>query len=215
MRVPARDELARLHGLAVLDAERGAVRHLVALALAAELVGHGELAGTRRRDPVALLLVRHGLHVDEADRARALDLDAVHRGRARRRAADVERTHRELRAGLADRLRRDDADGLAAVDAMTARQVAAVALRANAVLRRAGDRRAHEHLIDRVLLELLDGALVEQRAGLEHDLVGARRQARRRRPRGRARARAAARRCRRPRRAASSAGPGWCRSRAP
>jgi hypothetical protein len=30
-----------------------------------------------------------------------------------RRAADVEGTHGELRAGLADRLRRDDADGLA------------------------------------------------------------------------------------------------------
>ena len=154
MRVPARDELARLHGLAVFDAERRAVRHFVPFALAAELVGDGKLAGTRRRDAVALLLVRHGLHVDEADRARALDLDAVHGGRARRRAADVERAHRELRAGLADRLRRNDADGLATVDAMTARQVAAVALRANAVLRLAGDRRAHEHLIDRVRFEL-------------------------------------------------------------
>ena len=31
---------------------------------------------------------------------------------ARRRAADVERPHRQLRAGLANRLRRDDADRL-------------------------------------------------------------------------------------------------------
>src|SRR5688572_2602697 len=106
---------------------------------------------------MALLLVRHRLHVDEADRAGALDLDAVHGSGPRGRAADMERAHRELRAGLADRLRRNDADGLAAIHAVAARQVAAVALRADTVLRLAGDRRAHEHLVDRVLLEHLDG----------------------------------------------------------
>ena len=169
-----RHELARLNAFAVLDTERRAVRHLVSLALAAELVDDGELARARGRDAVALLLVRHGLDVDETDRAGALDLDAVDGSRARCRAADVERAHRELRARLADRLRRDDADGFAAVHAMTARQVAAVALRADAVLRLAGDRRTHEHLVDRVLLEHLDGALVEQRARLENNLVGAR-----------------------------------------
>ena len=44
-------------------------------------------------------------------------------------ATDVERTHRELRARLADRLRGDDADRLADVDHVPARQVAAVARR--------------------------------------------------------------------------------------
>ena len=49
---------------------------------------------------------------------------------ARRRAADVERPHRQLRARLADRLRRDDADRLAELDHLAGREVAAVALRA-------------------------------------------------------------------------------------
>ena len=47
---------------------------------------------------------------------------------ARRRAADVEGPHRQLRAGLANRLRRDDADGLAELDRLAGREVAAVAL---------------------------------------------------------------------------------------
>ena len=46
---------------------------------------------------------------------------------ARRRTTDVERTHRELRARLADGLRRDDADRFADVDHVAAREVAAVA----------------------------------------------------------------------------------------
>src|SRR5690606_5879970 len=124
----------RLHGLAVLRTERRTVRHLVALALAAELVDDGELARARRRDAMTLLRVRHGLDVDVADRARALDLDAVYGSGPRSGATDVERAHRELRARLADRLRRDDADGLAAIHAMTASEVAAVTLRADAVL---------------------------------------------------------------------------------
>ena len=53
-------------------------------------------------------------------------------------AADVERPHRQLRAGLADRLRGDDADRLADVDHVPARQVAAVAQRRRC---RAGSRR--------------------------------------------------------------------------
>ena len=50
-----------------------------------------------------------------------------------RRAADVERTHRELRAGLTDRLGGDDADRLADVDRRTAGKIAPVALGAHAV----------------------------------------------------------------------------------
>ena len=52
----------------------------------------------------------------------------------RRRAADVERAHRQLRAGLADGLGGDDADGLAELDHAAGGQIAAVAMDANAVL---------------------------------------------------------------------------------
>ena len=55
-------------------------------------------------------------------------------------AAGVERPHRQLRARLADRLGRDDADRLADVDEVAGGQVAAVAHPAHAVARGAGER---------------------------------------------------------------------------
>jgi hypothetical protein len=86
----------------------------------------------------------------------------------------VERAHRQLRARLADRLRRDDADRLADVDPVAAREIAPVALRADAIARLAGDRRAHQHLVDAGLLEHAHAFLVEQRAGFDQHFVGAR-----------------------------------------
>jgi hypothetical protein len=58
-----------------------------------------------------------------------------------RRAADVEGPHRQLGAGLADRLRRDDADGFADVNRGTAGEIAPVALAADALIRLANQRR--------------------------------------------------------------------------
>ena len=51
----------------------------------------------------------------------------------------VERPHGELRAGLADRLRGDDADGLADVDHATGCEIAPVARATDTDLRLAGD----------------------------------------------------------------------------
>ena len=59
-----------------------------------------------------------------------------------RDTARVEGTHRELRARLADRLRRDDADRIADLHQRARAQVPAVALLADAVARLAGQRRA-------------------------------------------------------------------------
>ena len=78
-----------------------------------------------------------------------------------RRAADVERTHRQLRAGFADRLRGDDADRFAELDELAGRQVAAVAMRANAALGFAGEHGAnldalHADLFNRVGRRLVD-----------------------------------------------------------
>ena len=73
---------------------------------------------------------------------------------ARRRSTDVERAHRELRARLADRLAGDDADRLADVDLVAAREVASVALGADAAAGLAGEHRADDDLFDARLLDL-------------------------------------------------------------
>ena len=67
---------------------------------------------------------------------------------ARGDAAGVERPHRQLRAGLADRLGGDDADRLTRADHLAGGEVAAVARPADAVAGLAGERRADEHLVD-------------------------------------------------------------------
>ncbi len=144
--------------------------NLVALTLAAELIHHAQFAGTRHRDQVPSL-VAYRLDVVQANRALALDFDAVGRSRPRSRAADVEGAHGQLRARLADRLRGDDADRLADVDAMPAPQIAAIALRANAVAGFAGDGRTHHDLIDAHLFQELDQFFVDQDAGLDQHLA--------------------------------------------
>ena len=81
----------------------------------------------------------------------------------------VEGTHRQLRAGLADRLRGDDADGLADVDQLAGGQRAAVALRAGADLALAGEHRADLDLLDAGGDELVDDEQAELLAGAGDD----------------------------------------------
>ena len=133
-RVPLREELARLHLVALVDLEQRAVHEAMVLALAAGVVDEDDLAVAVHDDDVPSCFLRdvrvadaHVAFVARLERA-LLDLAA------RRRAADVERPHRELRARLADRLARDDADRLADVDLVAAREIAPVALGAHAAL---------------------------------------------------------------------------------
>src|SRR5687767_4404364 len=93
---------------------------------------------------------------------------------ARRRASDVERPHRELRARLADRLGRDDADRLADVHHVPARQIASVTLDADAAPRTTGQRRTDRHRLDARIFDLLDARLVELVVRMDENLAGQR-----------------------------------------
>ena len=90
-----------------------------------------------------------------------------------RRAADVEGAHGELRARLADRLRRDDAHGLAHVDGRAAREVAAIALGADAVLGLAGEHRTDLHFLNAGGVDRLDVPFLNHLAG-GHDHLAVR-----------------------------------------
>src|SRR6185503_7821796 len=148
-----------------------AIRNLVTLALAAVLVMDDDFAGTGDYHQF-LFAVGHVAHrAVEADRAVGLRIHAGSDRGARSGATDVERAHRQLRAGLADRLRGDHADSLADVDEMTAAQVAPVARGAKAVTRVAGERRAHLDLVDAEHLDPLDLVLAEQLARLVQRLL--------------------------------------------
>src|SRR5262249_44516497 len=88
-------------------------------------------------------------------------------GDTSRRSTDVERTQRELRARLADRLRGDDADGFAKVDHVHGRQVAAVAHAAETALRLACEDGADLHRLDAGFLDLNRLLSAEERARLD------------------------------------------------
>src|SRR5579875_590305 len=95
-------------------------------------------------------------------------------GAALHRTADMEGAHRQLRARLADRLRRNDADGLADVDDRAARKIAAVALAAKADARLAGQHRADEHRIDAGAVDEIDLGFADEIAGGDDHLAAER-----------------------------------------
>src|SRR5690606_25673307 len=140
------------HLAAVLDAQARAVRHLVGFAILA-VDGHGD------HDVAAH---GHGVAVG-GDNRRADNLDDARVGRLEEggfrhlgRTADVEGPHRQLGARLADRLGGDDADRFADVDVGAARQVAAVAGRADAGVGFTGQGRADLDGLDAHLVDHLD-----------------------------------------------------------
>jgi hypothetical protein len=93
-----------------------------------------------------------------------------------RDAAGVERPHRQLRAGLTDRLRRDDADRFAEVGDLASREHAAVATRTDA-----GNRLARQHRTGsqarhrRVVGEQPHHVVVDFGVARDHRAVGQRR----------------------------------------
>src|SRR5712671_1567912 len=122
VRVPLGDTVAALDLRPLVDEQPRTVRHPVPRLLAARLVEQHHLA-------VAAHCDRQPRRVD--DDVAVLDLDRrVERrldrgllGATLRRAADVESPHRQLCAGFADRLRRDDANRLAHIHHRAAGQV--------------------------------------------------------------------------------------------
>src|SRR5207248_3931325 len=105
------------------------------------LLGRGvldddQLAVAVDDDQVAVL-VGNGRHVDELHFAGVRRFVLRLLRNARRRTADVERTHGELRARLADRLGRDDADRFADLHQLAAGKIASVAAAADSAPRRA------------------------------------------------------------------------------
>ena len=100
-----------------------------------------------------------GLALGDAGLEELLDARQARRDVQAGDAAGVERPHGQLRAGLADGLGGDDADRLADADHPAGGEVAAVAVPADAVAGLAGERRAHEHLVEAGRLDRLGDLL--------------------------------------------------------
>ena len=99
---------------------------MVTLFFAALFVNDGDQARAIHRDGGATATF-YVLEVHELDDTVVARFERGTLGNAGGGSADVERTHRELRAGFADRLRGDDADRFAEFDHAARGEVAAVA----------------------------------------------------------------------------------------
>ncbi len=145
--MPLDDRIALEDALAVLHED------LVALA---DLEVREDLAGMERALAGEQRSAFRHLDVgprDLGDEDRVLEVDAVLLGDLRRRAADMEGAHRQLRSRLADGLGGDDAHRLADLHRAAGRQVAAVALAAHPVLGLAGEDRAERDFLDPRLVD--------------------------------------------------------------
>src|SRR5215475_1098613 len=152
VRVPLGDLLALLDVPAVGDVQRSAISDRITFDLAPAVVDDQHRAVAVHGDDPAF---------SAFDRVEVVVFDVTARagfvrrllGDLRRRAADVESAHRQLRAGLADALGGDDADRLADVHDLPCGQVAAVALDADSAARLAGEHRADAHAFDARVLD--------------------------------------------------------------
>src|SRR4029077_20380475 len=132
----------------VVDAQMRAVGQPVHSALGAVLIRHDQNR-VPAHDYEAALRVLH--HIALLDPHRAVEIRLQRRlidDLGARHTAQMEGAHGELRARLADRLSGDDADRLAKIDRRAAREIAPIALAADAVAGLASQRRADANLLD-------------------------------------------------------------------
>src|SRR5262249_28415766 len=121
--------------------------HRVTFFFTPTVVGDGDRTVSVHHYQVARLRL-HCLQVDEAHRTVVLGIEARLLADSRCGTTDVEGTHGELRARLADGLCRDHADGFAQFHQAPGGEVTAIAHHADAALRFAGEHGTDLHPLD-------------------------------------------------------------------
>src|SRR5579883_3342580 len=155
-----RDDLIGLYRLAILHQDRTALRQGILVKDVGDRDhAHAALAGILILDDLHhtvdladLRLILWHARLEQFFDARQALRDVALRARDTTR---MEGTHRQLRARLTDGLRRDDADRAAEPHQRVRRQVAAIALAADAAPGRAGQHGAHAHGSNALLHDLI------------------------------------------------------------
>ena len=120
---------------------------MVALLFAVLFIDDGDEPGAVHGDGSAAATLDE-LEVHELHDAVVARFERGTLGNAGGGSADVERTHGQLRAGFADGLRGDDADGFAKLNHAPGGEVAAVAESANSAAGFAGEHGTDAHALD-------------------------------------------------------------------
>ena len=171
MRIPSGKHFARLNHLAISGQQRRTVNDLVALPLAAVLVMNKDFATTRYRNKF-VTRVGHVAHARRvANNAGGFTFYLTDDRSTRCGTADMEGTHGELSAWLANRLRCNHANCLTNVHQGATTKVAPIAIRTQTVTGIAGQWRTHLDLIKSNRLNRIDTIFVQQRIGRVHNLA--------------------------------------------
>src|SRR4029077_14551092 len=125
VRIPLHEGIALLNILAVGDGNERADDDGMVFEFVTVFGAHRNAAVFVQDDAIAVFEL-HNAQLVVTDNAVELGLDLRLFEHRRGRSTYVERTHGKLRAGLADRLRGDDASGFAELDEVAAREIAAV-----------------------------------------------------------------------------------------
>ena len=175
-RVPFDDHVALLHGIAIIEEQLGSIRDIVCHEDNLRVRVYQTHLGQTADDNLEFLAVLLGI-----DRTQLLNLkdhvviftrQAVLRSDVGRDTTDVERTQRQLRTRLTDRLRGDDTDHLTFLYHPVGSQVTAITFRANTLLRLASKYGTDLDTLDRRILDLLRRLLADLLARLDENLAG-------------------------------------------
>ena len=142
VRIPLHEGFALLHLGAVGLRNHRADHDIVAFELASFGIVHADRAVLVQHDPTAVERL-HSAQIVELNVAIILRLDDRLLEGLARGSTDVECSHRQLRSGLADRLRGNNADRFAQLHELAGGQIASVAHRANAAAAFAGQDRTN------------------------------------------------------------------------
>src|SRR5690606_1136757 len=170
VRIPAEEQVPDLDLVAIVDGDSGAVGHGETGANHALADPHEDLTLARGDYPRAFRSLDGGDALELGD---TLHLAATLRlsRDARRGATDVEGPQRELRTGLADRLRGENSHRLTDIDEAHGGEVTAIALLAEASPALAGQHRPHLHGRNTAVFDHVGGVLIDELAGLDHELA--------------------------------------------
>ena len=163
--IPLGHTLAALNIVAIIDEDARTVGDAVCCAFLARRIDDDDGHVAAHDDQMA---IRVAHHIAVADLHRAFIAGFEERLIDHlRRTTKVERTHRQLRAWLTDRLSSDNADSFTLVDRGTTGQIAAVALGADAAAGLTGESRTDADRLNTSLFDGIDIELVDDVATID------------------------------------------------